>query len=194
MLDGAVGVSTSLGATASLRSSRVGPRWRQSQTARAPQRPGARERIREDRLTPSDDWENEWQQISGPESVLIASVLNPKLLPLHQRPTVFQQSDGFHENSPFFTESNLMSRLKALGSALDLLKAEPASRVGLYALCRSELQSCIFAQDSKLWKLTSGNSRRSAARSTAKPTRSNHSYILTASSPIRWRMTSSGTW
>jgi hypothetical protein len=123
MLDGAVGVSTSLGATASLLSSRVGPRWRQSQTARAPQRPGARERIREDRLTPSDDWENEWQQISGPESVLIASVLNPKLLPLHQRPTVFQQSDCFHENSPFFTESNLMSRLKALGSALDLLKA-----------------------------------------------------------------------
>src|ERR1700676_1288711 len=48
----------------------------------------------------------------------------------HQRPTVFQQSDGFHENSPFFTESNLMFRLKALGSALDLLKAEPASRVG----------------------------------------------------------------
>jgi N-acyl-D-amino-acid deacylase len=44
--------------------------------------PGARERIRKDMLTPSDAWENEWQQISGPESVLIASVLNPKLLPL----------------------------------------------------------------------------------------------------------------
>lgn len=43
---------------------------------------GARERIRKDMLTPSDDWENEWQQISGPESVLIASVLNPKLLSL----------------------------------------------------------------------------------------------------------------
>jgi len=44
--------------------------------------PGARESIRKDMLTPSDDWENEWQQISGPESVLIASVQNPKLLPL----------------------------------------------------------------------------------------------------------------
>src|SRR5712675_2249292 len=42
-------------------------------------------------------------------------------------------------------------------------------------------------------KVTPGNSRRSAARSTAKPTRSNHSYILTASSPMRWRTTSSGT-
>jgi N-acyl-D-amino-acid deacylase len=44
--------------------------------------PSARERIRKDLLTPSDDWENEWQQISGPESVLIASVLNHKLLPI----------------------------------------------------------------------------------------------------------------
>lgn len=44
--------------------------------------PASRERIRKDMLTPSDDWENEWQQIAGPESILIGSVLNPKLLPL----------------------------------------------------------------------------------------------------------------
>jgi N-acyl-D-aspartate/D-glutamate deacylase len=44
--------------------------------------PASRERIRKDMLTPSDDWENEWQQITGPESILIASVQNPKLLPL----------------------------------------------------------------------------------------------------------------
>ena len=44
--------------------------------------PAARARIRKDMLTPSDDWENEWQQISGPESILIGSVQNPKLLPL----------------------------------------------------------------------------------------------------------------
>ena len=44
--------------------------------------PAARERIRKDMLTPSDDWENEWQQIAGPESILIGSVQNPKLLPL----------------------------------------------------------------------------------------------------------------
>jgi N-acyl-D-amino-acid deacylase len=42
----------------------------------------ARERIRKDMLTPSDEWENEWQQIPGPESILIGSVQNPKLLPL----------------------------------------------------------------------------------------------------------------
>ncbi|HKW65629.1 MAG TPA: D-aminoacylase [Candidatus Acidoferrum sp.] len=44
--------------------------------------PATRERIRKDMLTPSDDWENEWQQITGPESILIGSVQNPKLLPL----------------------------------------------------------------------------------------------------------------
>jgi dihydroorotase/N-acyl-D-amino-acid deacylase len=44
--------------------------------------PAARNRIRKDMLTPSDDWDNEWQQITGPESVLFSSVQNPKLLPL----------------------------------------------------------------------------------------------------------------
>ena len=44
--------------------------------------PAARARIRKDMLTPSDDWENEWQQIVGPESILVGSVQNPKLLPL----------------------------------------------------------------------------------------------------------------
>ncbi|HEV2198112.1 MAG TPA: D-aminoacylase [Candidatus Acidoferrum sp.] len=44
--------------------------------------PAARERIRKDMLTASDEWENEWQQITGPESILVGSVQNPKLLPL----------------------------------------------------------------------------------------------------------------
>src|SRR5262249_7523399 len=35
-----------------------------------------------------------------------------------------------------------------------------------YAPWRSVFQSCAFAHDSKSWKATSGNSRRSAARST----------------------------
>jgi len=41
--------------------------------------PVTRERIRKDMLTPSDDWENEWQQITGPESILIGSVQESKL-------------------------------------------------------------------------------------------------------------------
>ncbi len=44
--------------------------------------PAMRARIRKDLLTPSNDWDNEWQEIPGPESVLIGVVHNPKLLPL----------------------------------------------------------------------------------------------------------------
>ncbi len=46
------------------------------------QDPAARARIRKDMLTPSTEWDNEWQDIPGPESVLIGVVQNPKLLPL----------------------------------------------------------------------------------------------------------------
>ncbi len=44
--------------------------------------PATRARIRKDMSTASSDWDNEWQEIPGPESVLIGVVQNPKLLPL----------------------------------------------------------------------------------------------------------------
>ncbi|HEV8046541.1 MAG TPA: D-aminoacylase [Terriglobales bacterium] len=44
--------------------------------------PAMRQRIRKDLLTSSNAWQNEWQEIPGPESVLIGVVQNPKLLPL----------------------------------------------------------------------------------------------------------------
>jgi N-acyl-D-amino-acid deacylase len=44
--------------------------------------PVIRARVRKDLLTPSKDWDNEWQEISGPQDVLICAVQNPKLLPL----------------------------------------------------------------------------------------------------------------
>lgn len=47
--------------------------------------PAMRARIRKDMLTPSDDWDNEWQEIPGPEAVIIGVVQNPKLVPLQGR-------------------------------------------------------------------------------------------------------------
>jgi N-acyl-D-amino-acid deacylase len=44
--------------------------------------PATRERIRRDMLTPSKDWDNEWQEIPSPEAVMIGVVQNPKMLPL----------------------------------------------------------------------------------------------------------------
>ena len=43
------------------------------------QDPATRERIRQDLLTPSREWDNEWQQMTGPEGVLISVVHNPEL-------------------------------------------------------------------------------------------------------------------
>jgi N-acyl-D-amino-acid deacylase len=44
--------------------------------------PASRARIRKDMLTPSSAWDNEWQEIPGPDAVMIGVVKNPKLLPL----------------------------------------------------------------------------------------------------------------
>src|SRR5271154_6696571 len=44
--------------------------------------PAMRARIRKDMQTPSTAWDNEWEEISGPESILLCVVKNPKLLPM----------------------------------------------------------------------------------------------------------------
>ena len=44
--------------------------------------PATRARIRKDLETPSKDWDNEWQEIPGPEAVVLCSVHNPSLQPL----------------------------------------------------------------------------------------------------------------
>jgi dihydroorotase/N-acyl-D-amino-acid deacylase len=41
--------------------------------------PATRARIRKDMLTPSADWDNEWEEIPGPEAVMIGVVQNPSL-------------------------------------------------------------------------------------------------------------------
>jgi dihydroorotase/N-acyl-D-amino-acid deacylase len=41
--------------------------------------PATRARIRKDMETPSKDWDNEWQEISGPQDVMISVVENPAL-------------------------------------------------------------------------------------------------------------------
>jgi len=44
--------------------------------------PAMRARIRKDMQTPSTDWDNEWSEIEGPESILVGVVSNPALRPL----------------------------------------------------------------------------------------------------------------
>ncbi|HUL15075.1 MAG TPA: D-aminoacylase [Terriglobales bacterium] len=44
--------------------------------------PAMRARIRKDMETRSAAWDNEWQEVSGPDGILISSVKNPQLVPL----------------------------------------------------------------------------------------------------------------
>ncbi len=44
--------------------------------------PATRARIRKEMLTPDGTWDNEWQEIPGPEAIQIAVVQNPELTPL----------------------------------------------------------------------------------------------------------------
>src|SRR5579862_170410 len=60
--------------------------------------PATRARIRKDMLTPSSKWDNEWDEISGPQAVLIGVVQNPQLLPV-QGKTLAQVAQMWHEDS-----------------------------------------------------------------------------------------------
>ena len=44
--------------------------------------PAMRARIRKDLMTHDNSWDNEWEEVPGPEAILISVVQNPKLLPL----------------------------------------------------------------------------------------------------------------
>jgi len=44
--------------------------------------PTMRARIRREMETPGTQWDNEWEEIAGPEAILVSVVHNPKLLPL----------------------------------------------------------------------------------------------------------------
>jgi N-acyl-D-amino-acid deacylase len=41
--------------------------------------PAMRQRIRKDMLTPSKDWDNEWQEIPGPDAIMTGAVQNPDM-------------------------------------------------------------------------------------------------------------------
>ncbi|HEY6953204.1 MAG TPA: D-aminoacylase [Bacteroidota bacterium] len=56
-----------------------------------------RERIRKDMETRSAEWDNEWQEIPGPEAVVVCVVQNPRLLPF-QGKTIAQIAAIRHQD------------------------------------------------------------------------------------------------
>ena len=47
--------------------------------------PAVRARLKKELATVSNDWDNEWQSVAGPEAIQISTVLNPKLIGLQGR-------------------------------------------------------------------------------------------------------------
>lgn len=85
--------------------------------------PALRARIRKEMETPSNDWDNEWQEIAGPEAILISVVQNPKLLPL-QGKTVAEIAKLWNKD-PFDTIFDLLIQDNAFTEVAVFGMSEP---------------------------------------------------------------------
>jgi dihydroorotase/N-acyl-D-amino-acid deacylase len=82
-----------------------------------------RERIRKELLTPGGGWDNEWQEIPGPEAILIAVVQNPDLMPL-QGKRLSEVAAIWHED-PIDALCDLLIRDKAFTEVAVFGMSEP---------------------------------------------------------------------
>jgi dihydroorotase/N-acyl-D-amino-acid deacylase len=85
--------------------------------------PATRARIRRELEDPSGQWENEWQEITGPEGILIGAVQNPKLLPF-QGKTIAQIAQLWHKD-PIDTVFDLLIEDEAFTSVAIFMMSEP---------------------------------------------------------------------
>ncbi len=87
------------------------------------QDPATRARIRQDMLKPSNDWDNEWQEIPGPEAIQIAVVQNPELVPL-QGKRLSEVAAMWHED-PIDALCDLLVKDKAFTEVAVFGMSEP---------------------------------------------------------------------
>jgi N-acyl-D-amino-acid deacylase len=85
--------------------------------------PAMRARIRKEMMQPAGDWDNEWDEIPGPESVLIGVVQNPKLLPL-QGKTLAEVAKTWNQD-PMDALFNLLIEDQAFTSVAVFGMSEP---------------------------------------------------------------------
>jgi dihydroorotase/N-acyl-D-amino-acid deacylase len=85
--------------------------------------PAIRARIRKEMETPGGNWDNEWQEVTGAESILVGAVANPKLLPL-QGKTIAQIATLWGKD-PFDTIFDLLIEDQAYTSVAIFMMSEP---------------------------------------------------------------------
>jgi dihydroorotase/N-acyl-D-amino-acid deacylase len=86
--------------------------------------PAMRARIRAEMLSEVGGWDNEWQEIPGPEAILVSVVNNPKLLPL-QGKTIAQIAQA-HSKDP-------------IDLIFDLLAEDPAMSVAVFGMSEKDV-------------------------------------------------------
>src|SRR5277367_4508966 len=91
--------------------------------------PAMRARIRKDMETPATTWDNEWNEIAGPQAILLSVVQNPKLLPL-QGKTIAEiaalwKKDAFDTIFDLLIEDNAATDVAVFGMS------EPDVRLAL---------------------------------------------------------------
>ena len=85
--------------------------------------PATRARIRKEMETPGGNWDNEWQEVTGPESILVGAVANPKLLPL-QGKTIAEIAKLWGKD-PFDTIFDLLIEDQAYTNVAIFMMSEP---------------------------------------------------------------------
>lgn len=85
--------------------------------------PATRARIRKEMETPSGDWNNEWQQVTGPEAFIVGAVQNPKLVPLEGK-TIAQIAKLWGKD-PIDTIFDLLIEDQAFTSVAFYVMSEP---------------------------------------------------------------------
>jgi N-acyl-D-amino-acid deacylase len=92
--------------------------------------PVARARIRKEMESTSGDWNNEWQQVTGPGSIIIGAVQNPKLLPM-QGKTIAEIAKLWGKD-PIDTVFDLLIEDSAFTSVAMFTMAEPDVAIALW--------------------------------------------------------------
>lgn len=90
--------------------------------------PATREKIRAQMMSTGSDWDNEWEEISGPQAILFAVAENPKLVPL-QGKTV--------------AEIAKMRGKDPIDTILDLLMEDPSSSVAVFGMSEPDVQLAL---------------------------------------------------
>jgi dihydroorotase/N-acyl-D-amino-acid deacylase len=86
--------------------------------------PAMRARIRKEMTTADSSWDNEWQEIPGPEAILVSVVQDPKLLPL-QGKTIAQIAEAQNKD--------------AIDTIFDLLIEDPGMSVAVFAMSEPDI-------------------------------------------------------